>query len=93
MGYKSGCDVLPHDLLCAVQEYIDGAYIYIPRREDEKLPWGSKTETRQTLLARNKEILAKRRAGHSVADLAEEYFLSSKAIYKITNTASTAKRK
>ena len=83
MSYKKANDVLPHDLLSAIQHYIDGAYLYIPRKEDNKLSWGAKTETRKKLRARNREILAKRLAGYSVAELAERYFLSPKAIYKI----------
>lgn len=83
MSYKKANDVLPHSLLSAVQQYIDGEYIYIPRREDNKLSWGANTRTREILRARNREILAKRLEGYSVAQLAEEYFLSTKAIYKI----------
>lgn len=86
MSYKKANDVLPHSLLNAVQQYIDGEYIYIPRKEDNKLPWGANTETRKTLQARNREILAKRLAGCSAAELAEQYFLSTKAIYKIINS-------
>lgn len=63
MSYKKANDILPHSLLIAVQQYIDGAYIYIPRKEDNKLPWGANTETRQTLQVRNNEILEKRLAG------------------------------
>lgn len=85
MSYKKANDVLPHTLLSAVQQYIDGEYIYIPRKEDSKLPWGANTETRDTLQARNREILAKRLTGCSAAELAEQYFLSTKAIYKIIN--------
>ena len=84
MGYKKANDVLPHSLLRAVQQYIDGAYIYIPRN---KLPWGANTQTKKALQARNREILSRRLAGCSVAELAEEYFLSEKAIYKIINAA------
>lgn len=83
MSYKKANDILPHSLLIAVQQYIDGAYIYIPRKEDNKLPWGANTETRQTLQVRNNEILEKRLAGCSVEELAKQYFLSTKAIYKI----------
>ncbi len=85
MSYKKANDILPHSLLCAVQQYIDGEYIYIPRKEDNKLPWGANTKRRKTLQARNREILGKRLAGCSVAELAEQYFLSPKAIYKILN--------
>ncbi|AHG21563.1 histidine kinase [Chania multitudinisentens RB-25] len=85
MSYKKASDVLPQDLLIAIQQYIDGEYIYIPRKEDNKLSWGENTQTRETLQARNRAILAKRLAGYSVAELAEQYFLSTKAIYKIVN--------
>jgi len=87
MGYKNANGILPHGLLCAVQQYIDGEYVYIPRKEVQKQAWGTNTGTRQRLLDRNREIIAKRQAGSSVAALAEEYFLSDKAIYKIINTA------
>ena len=85
MSYKKANDILPHNLLLAIQQYIDGEYIYIPRKAENKLSWGAKTETRQSLQARNREILARRLAGCSVGDLAEHYFLSEKAIYKIIN--------
>ena len=75
MGYKKAKDVLPHDLLHAVQQYIDGEYLYIPRKTGNKLPWGTTTETKHTLRARNRDIVAGR--------LAERYCLSEKAIYKI----------
>jgi len=83
MSYKKANDVLPHNLLSAVQQYIDGEYMYIPRKADSKLPWGANTDTRKIVKARNREILTKRLAGCSVGDLAEQYFLSEKAIYKI----------
>lgn len=83
MGYKSAKGVLPKHLLRAIQEYIDGECLYIPRKEDNKKQWGENTHNRQRLLARNSEIAAKRRAGCPVAKLAEQYFLSTKAVYKI----------
>ena len=85
MSYKKANDVLPHLLLSAIQQYIDGEYLYIPRKKDHKLSWGTNTETRVALQERNREILAKRLAGYSVAELAEQYFLSTKAIYKNIN--------
>ena len=87
MSYTKANNVLPHSLLCAIQQYIDGEYVYIPRKKNKKLPWGANTETKAATQARNREILAKRSAGSSVAELAEQYFLSSKTIYKILQTA------
>ena len=85
MSFKKANEVLPHDLLHAVQQYIDGEYLYIPRRTENRLPWGATTETRNALRERNRNILAERLAGRSVGDLAERYCLSEKAIYKILN--------
>lgn len=87
MSYKKADHILPRSLLSAVQEYIDGEYLYIPRKPDKRASWGSNTEIKEILLARNREILAKRRAGCTAAQLAEQYFLSTKAIYKILNAA------
>ena len=33
--------LLPPDLLAQVQAYIDGEYLYIPRRETSRKPWGA----------------------------------------------------
>lgn len=85
MSYKKATDILPYTLLHAVQQYIDGEYMYIPRKEDKKQAWGTNTQTRKLLQERNKEILTKRQNGCSVAELAEQYFLSKKTIYKIIN--------
>lgn len=86
MSYRKASDVLPPSLLDAVQEYIDGAYLYIPRKADKRLAWGATTRTRENLRTRNREILAAHRAGCSVDELAEKYFLSTKAVYKILKT-------
>jgi Mor family transcriptional regulator len=83
MGYRKASDVLPRHLLRAIQEYIDGEALYIPRRQENRKRWGEATQSRQRTRARNDEIAARRRAGCSVADLARDYCLSAKAVYKI----------
>lgn len=40
MGYKKATKVLPQHLLRAVQEYVDGEYLYIPRKEENRKHWG-----------------------------------------------------
>ncbi len=87
MSYTKAIDVLPHNILCAVQQYIDGAYIYIPRKEDQKQAWGANTQTKASIQTRNREIVSRRLAGCPVSELAEQYFLSQKAIYKILNAS------
>lgn len=87
MGYKKAQDALPHHLLCAIQEYIEGETLYIPKKEDNKLSWGAKTQTRETIRARNRDIIAQYRNGSSVTELARQYFRSVKTIYKIISAA------
>jgi len=77
MGYKNGKDLLPPALLKAVQQYAEGECIYIPRTAVR--PRTRRPETAQ----RNAEIIAKRASGRTVRQLAEEYYLSTQAIYKI----------
>ena len=38
MCYQNGKKILPPPLLSAIQEYIDGEYIYIPRKTNNKRP-------------------------------------------------------
>lgn len=83
MGYQNGKDLLPDKLLAAIQEYIDGGYIYIPRREENRQPWGASTKSRLLVSERNREIFRKYCSGQSVRQLAEEYCLSAKTVYGI----------
>lgn len=36
MSYKRAIHILPNDLLEMVQEYVDGEFIYIPRKSGKK---------------------------------------------------------
>lgn len=76
MRYRNGKDLLPEELYLAVREYAEGMCIYIPRRPAEKRP-------RCADEARNEEICRRYHAGESVRSLAEEYFLSTQAVYRI----------
>ncbi len=83
MGYIKANEILPKDLLSELQEYIDGAYVYIPRKEGNKKSWGENTESRSYIFYRNSEIAEKYHSGSSVKELAQAYYLSAKTIYKI----------
>lgn len=83
MGYKKAMDVLPEELLLLIQDYIDGEYIYIPRKEDNKKTWGEKTKAKEVTSIRNMEIYKKHKDGQSSKELAEEYCLSIKSIQGI----------
>lgn len=83
MSYKKASDILPKYLLCEIQKYVDGEYIYIPRRESNKMSWGDKTNSKKITYERNLKIYKEYMNGLSIKDLSANYFLSPKWIQKI----------
>ena len=84
MSYLRAEEILPKELLEAVQQYVNGQSVYIPAKE--KSDWGSGTDTKQILDIRNREIFERHLEGVSVQDLASEYALSEKSIQRIIRT-------
>ncbi|NOV87133.1 hypothetical protein BJV85_000104 [Clostridium acetobutylicum] len=39
MSYKKAINIIPDYLLEKVQEYVDGEFIYIPRKAENKKKW------------------------------------------------------
>lgn len=83
MGYKNAGSVFPADLLEVIQQYIDGEYIYIPRKAENKRRWGEVKNSCQYIQERNEIIFSQYRDGISVRDIANCNYLSPKTIYKI----------
>ena len=83
MRYVKARDILPEELLKQIQEYIDGEYMYIPRKETEKYAWGEKNRGREELDMRNAEIYTQYLRGISVKKLAAVFYLSEKSINRI----------
>ncbi|MBU2699886.1 Mor family transcriptional regulator [Sporomusaceae bacterium BoRhaA] len=83
MGYKNAVSIFPTDLLKAIQQYIDGEYIYIPRKAENKKRWGEVKPSRQYIQKRNEMIFSQYQDGISVEDIASCNYLSPKTIYKI----------
>jgi len=83
MGYKNAICILPDDLIMAIQQHIDGEYLYIPRKEENKKGWGELTNGRRLLDERNATIFAEYQRGIPVEQLANTFYLSPKTIYKI----------
>lgn len=86
MSYVRAEDVLPEELIEAVQQYVSGKSIYIPCKE--KKVWGSLTKTKQYYRKRNDEICQKHKKGISAKILADEYSLSEKSIQRIIRNAA-----
>lgn len=83
MKYAKAHDVLPQEIIEIIQKYVDGKYIYIPRKDENHKSWGEKSGIKKTLKARNTEIYEKYLKGASINELAKEYFLSDKSIRRI----------
>ncbi len=83
MAYKCAIDLLPENLLKAIQNYVDGEYLYIPRKDCNRKQWGDTTKIKQNLASRNLEIYSKYKNGVSIQELEKTYYLSGKTIYKI----------
>lgn len=83
MSYVKAIDVLPNEILELIQNYVDGEYIYIPRKEDNKKSWGENTDYRKEIEKRNSMIYEEYKTGVKVKVLAEQYFLSEKSIQRI----------
>ena len=43
MKYVKAIDVLPQEIIEIIQNYVDGEYLYIPRKNDNKKSWGEKS--------------------------------------------------
>lgn len=83
MGYKNAAQVLPQALIKEIQRYIDGVYLYIPRKTENKRSWGEATNARLMLQVRNICIFQDYLSGKSVQELAQEYYLSCKSIQRV----------
>ncbi|SHJ95014.1 Mor transcription activator family protein [Clostridium cavendishii DSM 21758] len=83
MCYIAAKEVLPIEIIELIQTYIEGEYIYIPKKEANKKPWGSTTTTRKEINLRDSSIYSEYMNGVSRNSLAEKYFLSKKSIDRI----------
>jgi len=83
MGYRNAGEILPEEIIALIQQYVDGENIYIPRRSENRLKWGSQTRITQELSHRNKLIYADYSRGMTTSELADKYCLSHKSIQRI----------
>ena len=83
MSYIKAEEVLPAELIKAIQTYADGVTIYIPRKPGSRQAWGQKTQYKAELKDRNDHIRRDYREGSDVASLSRKYHLSEKSIRRI----------
>ncbi|MDU4890073.1 MAG: CD3324 family protein [Clostridium sp.] len=83
MKYEKAQEVLPEELVKMIQKYVDGKYLYIPRKNENHKAWGENSGIRTSLKVRNNEIYQKYLSGATINALSEEYYLSEKSIRRI----------
>ena len=84
MSYAKARDIFPNEILEIIQNYVEGEYIYIPKKEENRIAWGELTQSKEELLIRNTKIYEDYLAGISIKILSERYYLSPKSIQRIT---------
>ena len=83
MRYQRANEILPEELVELIQNYIDGEYVYIPRKQENKRNWGEGTGAREERKRRDRSIYQDYVSGFCVKILAERYYLSEKSIQRI----------
>ena len=88
MSYIRADEILPKELLEAIQQYVDGQIIYIPRKEKQE--WGSRTSAREFYRERNERIYRAFQEGISEEELSRRFSLSGKSIQRILRNQKLA---
>lgn len=83
MKHIKALDVLPAEVIEIIQKYVDGEYLYIPRKNENHKAWGEKSGIKTSLKIRNNEIYKKYLNGSTINELTKEYYLSEKSIRRI----------
>ena len=85
MSYAKAGDIFPEEILKIIQNYVQGEYIYIPKKEENKIAWGELTQGKNEILNRNARIYQDYLSGISMQNLSERYYLSPKSIQRIVS--------
>lgn len=69
--------------LAEIQKYSSGELIYIPESAEKKKAWGEKSGSRDFYIKRNAQIRQQHNEGKIIAELADEFALSTDSIRRI----------
>ena len=81
MSYIKAENVLPQELIEAIQQYVNGKMIYIPCKEKQE--WESTTSAKAFFRERNERIYETYKSGLGLRELAVSFSLSEKSIQRI----------
>ena len=83
MKYEKAQNLLPQNVIELIQEYMDGGYLYIPTKCDNKKVWGENSGAKDSLKERNREIFNRYNEGISIKELNKQYYLTEHSIRRI----------
>ncbi|CAM3678028.1 MULTISPECIES: CD3324 family protein [Paenibacillus] len=83
MKYENAQHLLPDDVIKVIQQYIDGGYIYIPRKAGRRTSWGERTGAKAEITRRNREIYERYCRGESIRQLSQRHYLTEQSIRRI----------
>ena len=83
MKYLNAQVILPDALVKELQNYVQGAYVYVPVQPELQKRWGEASGYRKELEQRNRQIQQEYQSGIPMEDLSEKYCLSLYTIRKI----------
>lgn len=83
MKYRNANDIFPDELLAEIQKYSSGELIYIPESAEKKKAWGEKSGSGDFYIKRNAQIRQQHNEGKTIAELADEFALSTDSIRRI----------
>lgn len=90
MGYIRAEEILPVEIIELLQQYVDGANIYIPRKEEKRVGWGMTNKAKERLRGRDEKIYKDYLCGVPVGELTKRYYLSDKSIWRIVRKMKNA---
>ncbi|MCY6369944.1 CD3324 family protein [Clostridium ganghwense] len=83
MKYENAQNILPEYIIQLIQKHIEGGYLYIPTKCENKKAWGENSGVRDILKKRNIEIFNSYNEGMSIKKLAQKYYLTEHSIRRI----------
>ncbi|WP_099192303.1 CD3324 family protein [Tepidibacter mesophilus] len=83
MKYENAQNILPKYIIQLIQEYIEGGYLYIPIKCENKKVWGENSGAKDIFKIRNTEIYNRYSEGISIKQLAQNYYLTEQSIRRI----------
>lgn len=90
MKYIKAQDALPEEIVELIQKYVDGEFLYIPRKNGKQKSWGENSGIKESLKERNKQIYCEYKSGASVLELSKIYYLSEQSIRRIISQEKLA---